>query len=180
MLSANDKFVALNKKQAETGLMIVQIAFETLEKLARLNLAAAKSLFQEGVETALTVAATKDATQVLALGNGAGRGGPEKLLGYSSNVYEITAKAGAEIGNVLEQTLLESGQEFANWADEVLKTSPLRQSEGATSAAKAAMANATSIIEGISRAARQAASYADASVRATAAATAEAVRDAAK
>jgi phasin family protein len=148
--------------------------------LAYLNLEAAKSLFQEGVESAQTVATSADASQFLALGSGLGRGGAEKLLGYSRNVYEITAKAGAEIGDTLEQRLLESGQEMLDWADDVLKSSPLGQSESVTSVTRTAMANATAIIEGISKAARQAASYADANVRATAAATAVAVRDAAK
>jgi phasin family protein len=180
MVSFNDKFVALNKTQAETGFMMVRIGFETLEKLARLNLEAAKLLFQEGVETVQAAATVKDAGQFLAIGNGVGSGSANKLLGYSRNVYEITASAGAEIGELLEQRLLESAQEMLSWVDEGLKGSPFGQPEGVTTATKAAMANAASIIEGISKATRQAASYADANVRATAAATAEAVRDAGK
>jgi hypothetical protein len=61
-----------------------------------------------------------------------------------------------------------------------LKSSPVGQSEAAASVAKAAMANAQVMIEGISKAAKQAAGYADAKVRAAATATAEAVKGAAK
>jgi phasin family protein len=180
MFSTDDKFVALNKKQAETGFMVARIAFETLEKLVHLNLEAAKSLFQEGMETVRTVAETKDLGQLMVQGSGVGQAGAEKVLGYSRNLYEIATKANSEIGELLEQRLLESGQEALGWVDEVLKASPAGQSEGMTTAARTAMANATSIIEGISKAARQAAGYADANVRATAAATAEAVKSTAK
>jgi len=61
-----------------------------------------------------------------------------------------------------------------------LKSSSIPQPEGTAAAAKAAMANAKSVIEGISKAVRQTAGYADANVRAAAAATAEAVKSTAK
>jgi len=64
--------------------------------------------------------------------------------------------------------------------DEVLKVSTGPQQEATAVAAKAAMANAKSVIEGISKAVRQTAGYADANVRAAAAATAEAVKNTAK
>ena len=73
----------------------------------------------------------------------------------------------------MEQTLLSINQEVVEWVDEVLKSSPIPPPEAA--AAKAAMANARMVIEGISKAVRQTARYADANVRAAAAATAEAV-----
>ena len=58
-----------------------------------------------------------------------------------------------------------------------MKSSPVVQSEDA---AKAATANARAMIERISKAAKQAAGYADANVRAAATATAQAVKGAAK
>jgi hypothetical protein len=76
--------------------------------------------------------------------------------------------------------LLISAQEVRDWVEEVLKSSPVGQSEAAACAAKAAMANNQALIEGISKAAKQAAGYADANVRAAATATAEAVKGAAK
>jgi ElaB/YqjD/DUF883 family membrane-anchored ribosome-binding protein len=83
------------------------------------------------------------------------------------------------VGNLLEQTLLNTNQELMDWLDEVLKSSSTPQPEAAA-AAKAAMASANAVIEGISKAVRQTAGYADANVKATAAATAEAVKSAAK
>lgn len=180
MVTVDEKISALNKKHVETALQAAQVVFDSIEKLTRLNIEAAKTLFQEGVASAKTLASVTDIEQLNEWRDGQARAGADKVLGYSRNVYEIAFKAQADIGELLEQSLLESGQEVRDWVEVALKSSPVGQSEAAASAAKAAMANAQAMIEGISKAARQAAGYADANVRAAATATAEAVKGAAK
>jgi phasin family protein len=175
----DEKIAALNKKHVETALQAAQIVFDSIEKLTRLNIEAAKVLFQEGVEGAATLASVTGFEQLNQWRDGQARAAAGKILGYSLNVYEIAFKAQADVGELLEQSLLESGQEVRDWVEVALKSSPGGQSEAAA-AAKAAMVNAQAMIEGISTAAKQAAGYADANVRAAATATAEAVKGAAK
>ena len=176
----DEKIFALNKKHVETALQAAQIVFDSIEKLTRLNIEAAKMLFQEGVASVKALASVTEIEQLNEWRDGQSRASAGKVLGYSRNVYEIAFKAQADIGELLEQSLLESGQVVRNWVEVALKSSPVGQSEAAASAANAAMANAQAMIEGISKAAKQAAGYADANVRAAATATAEAVKDAAK
>ena len=172
----DEKISALNKKHVETALQAAQIVFDSIEKLAWLNIEAAKLLFQEGVASAKTLASVTDIEQLNEWRDGQARAGADKVLGYSRNVYEIAFKAQADIGELLERSLLKLAQEVREWVEVALKSSPVGQSE----AAKTAMANAQAMIEGISKAAKQAAGYADANVRAAAMATAEAVKGAAK
>jgi len=176
----DDKISALNKQHVETALQAAQILFDSVEKLTRLNIEAAKMLFQEGVASAKTLASVTEIEQLTQWGDSQTRAGAGKVLGYSRNAYEIVFKAQGDIGELLEQSLLKSGQEVRDWVEVALKSSPVGQSEAAASAANAAMANAQAMIEGISKAAKQAAGYADANVRAAATATAEAVNGAAK
>jgi phasin family protein len=173
----DEKISALNKKHVETALQAAQIVFDCIEKLTRLNIEAAKVLFQEGVASAKALAVVTDIEQLNQWRDGQARAGVGKFLGYSRNVYEIAFKARADIGESLEQSLLDSGQELRDWVEVALKFSPVGQSEAA---ANAAMANAQAMIEGISKATKQAAGYADATVRAAATATAEAVKGATK
>ena len=173
----DEKISALNKKHVETALQAGQIVFDSIEKLARLNIAAVRMLFQEGIGSGKALASTTGLEQFNEWRHGQARAGAEKVLGYSRNVYEIAFKAQADIGELLEQSLLESGQEVRDWVEVALKFSPVGQSEAA---ANAAMANAQAMIEGISKATKQAAGYADATVRAAATATAEAVKGATK
>jgi phasin family protein len=180
MNSATEKFVALNKKQAETAFRAFQIGFNAWEMLVKLNLEATKSLLDEG--TVFVQSAPLRATEMtdFSAWNVQLRAGAEKVSGYSRNVYEIGTKAAGELGELLEQTLLSNNQEVVEWVEDVIKSSPIPPPEATAAAAKAAMANAKSVIEGISKAVRKTAGYADTSVRAAAAATAEAVKNTAK
>ena len=67
-----------------------------------------------------------------------------------------------------------------DWVDEALKSSSIPQPQATASAAKAAMASAKKVIEGILKAVRQTAGYADVDVRAGTAGTAKAVKSTAK
>ena len=176
----DEEISALNKKHVETALQAAQIVFDSIERLTRLNFEATKLLFQEGVASAKTLASVTDIEQLNEWRDSQARAGADKVLGYSRNVYEIAFKAQADIGELLERSLLMLGQEVREWVEVALKSSPVGQSEAAASAAKAAMANAQAMIEGISKAAKQAARYADANVRAAATATAEAAKGAAQ
>ncbi len=179
MSQVAEKFVALNKKQAETAIRAIQIGFNAWEMLIKLNLEATRSLFQEGIANIHALPSAGDMAGLSAW-TGQFRAGADKLSGYSRNVYEIGGQASGEVGDLLEQTLLSTNQEVLEWVDEVLKSSSIPQAEATAAAAKTAMANAKTVIEGISQAVRQTAGYADANVRAAAAATAEAVNSTAK
>ncbi|HKQ23988.1 MAG TPA: phasin family protein [Burkholderiales bacterium] len=173
-----EQIFALNKKHVETAFQAMQIMFDGIEKLTRLNIEAAKMLFQEGAASVKTLASVSEIDQFNQWNANQARAGAGKVLGYSSNVYEITSNAQREIGELLEQSLLLCGQDVRDWVEVALKSSPVGQSEAAASATSSAMANAQAMIEGISKAAKQAAGYADANVRAAATATAEAVNGA--
>ena len=173
-------FAALNKIQLQSAVQTCMIAFGTWEMLFKLNVEATKSLLQEAPARAQSFTEIRDAAALSAWTTEQWRAGAEKLSGYSRNVYEIFGQTSGSLGNLLEQTLLNSNAEVMDLLDEALKTSPGPQQEATAVAAKAAMANTKSVIEGISKAVRQTAGYADANVRAAAAATAEAVKGPAK
>jgi|SRR5579859_3722831 len=181
MTEAFGRNSALNKKQMEIAVQGFQIGFNAWDSLAKLNLEAVRSLLQEGAGIPVGLGAVRDVAEMSGWTGGQFRSSAEKLSGYSSNLYEIGAQASTAWADLLEQTLLSTTQDVVEWIDEVLKSTPmLPQPEAAAAAAKAAMANAKSVIEGISKAVRQTAGYADANVRAAAAATAEAVNNTAK
>lgn len=174
------KIVALNKKQADIAIQLFQIGFDAWERMVRLNLEAGRSLLQEGLSNLGGLAGVQDAAGLTTWTQGQFGASADKISGYSRNVYEIAGRATGDLGELLERTLLSNGQETLDWVEEALKTSSIPQPEATAAAAKAAMAHTQSMIEGISKAVRQTAGYADASVRAAATATAEAVKGSAK
>src|SRR5258708_5255751 len=179
MNQAAEKFVALNKRQAEMAIRAFQIGFGAWEMLIKLNLEATRSLLEEGMANISALPTVGDMAGLSAW-SGQFQAAGDKLSGYSRNVYEISGQAAKELGNLLEQSLLVSNQEVLEWVEEALKTSSIPQTEATAAAAKAAMANAKTVIEGISKAVRQTTGYAEANVPAAAAGTAEAVKGVAK
>jgi phasin family protein len=174
-----EDFVALNKKQAETAIQAFRIGMNAWEMLIKLNLEATKSLLQEGISNLKALPHAGAGPDFSAL-TAQIQAGSEKMSGYSRNVYEIGGRAASEWGELLEQTLLNTNQEVLEWVDEAVKSSSIPQPEATAAAAKAAMANSKTIIEGISKAVRQTAGFADANVRAAVAATTQAVKSNAK
>lgn len=170
-----DNFVALNKSQVETSLSVLEIAFKGWAQLADLNVEAGKALSRETVDQLHALIGAEDASEWQSWTNGLVQRQWERSYGYSRNLYEILAHTGASCGELLEQKLLDGNQEWVEVIEKAALSSPVGHSEVTVSAVKSAMANATAVIEGISKAARQAAEYADTTVNATAAATAEAV-----
>ena len=100
MSQAAEKFVALNKNQAETAIRAFQIGFNAWEMLFKLNLEATRSLLQEGVASVQVLPRTGDMTGLSAW-TGPVRAGADKLSGYTRNVYEIAGQASSELGDLL-------------------------------------------------------------------------------
>jgi phasin family protein len=175
MTTIADQLVALNKSQVETGMAAMGLLAQGWERLVDLNLESGKALLRESVEQSRALVASEDAGAWKAWSTGLVQRNWERSYGYSRNVYEILVGTGTAVGEVLEQKLLDSAQEWTDMFEAAAVGSPVGHSDATVAAVKSAMASATAVIEGISRAAKQAASNADTTVRAAAAATAEAV-----
>ncbi len=108
----DEKIFALNKKHVETALQAAQILFDSIEKLTRLNIEAAKMLFQEGVASVKTLASVTEIEQLNQWGDTQARAGAGKVLGYSRNVYEIAFKAQAKSANCWNRACLYQGRKY--------------------------------------------------------------------
>ena len=172
----SDNFAALNKSQFETGFAALEVVLRGWEQWVDLNLEAGRALIRESVEQARTFVNDGDVSAAWKeLGVEFAQRNWERSHGYSRNAYEILVRTNLSVGEILEQKLLDSGQEWVELIETAAVSSPIGHSEATVSAVKSAMTNATMVIEGISKAARQAAEYADTTGKAAAAATAETV-----
>ena len=110
MSQAADKFVALNKKQAETAIRAIPIGFIVWETLIKLSLEASGSLSKEGIAALHAFPQTGDMTSSPAW-TGPFRAGVDKLSGYSRNIYTRGGRASGELWELLAQTLHINAQE---------------------------------------------------------------------
>ena len=164
MLTA-EQVMAAQKANVETLFGLTNKAFEGVEKLVELNLQVAKTAIAEAQENTRAALSVKDAQELLALQAQMLQPAAEKAASYSRHVYEIAAATNAEVSKVAEEQFAEAQNKFAAAVDAAVKNAPAG-TENAVALVKSAVAAANNAYESVSKAAKQAASVAEANFQA--------------
>lgn len=174
-----EQVVASHKANVETMLGLTAKAFEGVEKIVELNMAASKAALAESGEHAKALLSVKDAQELLALQSGLFQPLAEKTAAYSRHLYDIAAAQGAELSKVLEEQSEQNQRKFSNLVDSAAKNAPAG-SEAAVAVMKSAVSSANSALESVQKAVKQATELAEANFNAVTATAANVVRPAAK
>jgi phasin family protein len=178
MFATSEQFTAANKANVETLLSLANTGFAGIERLAALNLNTARTALEDGVATAKTLLAVKDAQELLSLQSLA-QPAVEKAVAYARSVYEIATQTQEEISKVVEAQIAELNKAVAAALDKAAKSAPAG-SDVAVAAVKSAIAAANSAYDSVSKAAKQVAEMAEANLDAATSATVKAVSAPAK
>jgi phasin family protein len=165
MYNATEQFAELNKAGYENAVKLAALSLEKAERLANLNIAAAKIVLEQGVNSANAVAGVKDVQEFFALRAKLTETGVQNALGYSRGVYEIASQAQADFSALAEESWANYTKGVAAWVEKATKNAPAG-SDVAVTALKSTVAATTAAFDQISKATKQVASFADASVRA--------------
>lgn len=178
MLTA-EQVMASNKANVETFFGLTGKAFEGMEKLVELNLAASKALLSETALQTQSVLSAKDPQEFLAVQSGLLQPLAEKAAGYGRELYEIATATGAEFGKTAEAQFAQAQQQFMNVVDSTAQNAPAG-SETAVALMKSAVAAASNVLESAQKSAKQAAALAESNFKAATASTMEAGKTATK
>jgi phasin family protein len=168
MYNAAEQFVEINKTNVAQATKLAALAIENAEKLAKVNLLAAKSALAQGVESAQAAAAVKDVQELLALRAKLAEAGVEAAMGYSKSLYDLATEAQAQYTALAEDIWAGYTKGVAAWVEKASASAPAG-SDVAVNAFKSTFAASTAAIDQINKATKQVVSLADASVRAAAA-----------
>lgn len=174
-----EQVLATNKANVETLFGLTGKAFEGVEKLVELNLAASRALLAESASQVQTVLNAKDPQEMLALQSGLLQPLSEKAASYSREVYDIAAVTSAEFGKSFEAQIAEAQKKFLDVVDSTSQNAPAG-SETAVALMKSAVAAATNVLETAQKSAKQAAALAESNFKAATANTVEAGKTATK
>ena len=178
-----ETIAAAAKSNAEAGLTsasaFVAAVFTAVERVSTLNLATARTAFDDSVAFSKAVMATKDPKALAALSLGAMTPSVEKSVAYGRSLSVIGADTQEELTKLVEAEASVLGQNFDTAVEALFKNAPAG-SESAVAAVKAALANANSAYEGATKAAKQVAAAAQASVEKATAVAVENVEKGAK
>ena len=160
-----DQIAAANQNNLEVAKGLATKSFAGFEKLAELNLAAAKAVLTESFAHTQALLAAKDPQQVLALQTGLVAPMAEKAVAYSRHVYGIAVEAGAEFTKAFEGKAAEGQKAFGQVMDNMTKNAPAG-TESAVAVLKSALASSQNAIESAQNAAKQALAMAESNVTA--------------
>ena len=168
MYNATEQFAEINQANIAQATKIAALAIENTEKLAKMNLAAAKSALAQGVEGVQAVGAVKDVQELFALRANLAESSLQAAMGYSKGLYELATEAQAQYSALAEEAWAGYTKGMAAWVEKASKSAPAG-SDVAVNAFKSTFAASTAAFDQFNKATKQVVSLADASVRAAAA-----------
>lgn len=175
MYNATEQFAELNTASVDQALRLAQLAFDNTERLFKLQLDAAKVAVEENAKNTKALSEVKDFQEFINLRTKLTEAGVEKAMGYSRSVYEVASEVQAEVSKLVEEGLAVYTKNIASFVEKATKNAPAG-SDAAVSALKSTVAATTAAIDTLTKASKQVASFADASVKAATQATATAAK----
>lgn len=157
------------------ALFFANTAFEGAERLALLNLAAARSIFEASLSNVTAILGAKDVSTFVNLQKGLSAPSLEKGVEYSRNVIAIANETKEKLAKEVETHVATANAQVSGLVEKALASAPAG-SEVAVAAVKTAIKTANEAYEGLNKAAKQAADVAEASVAAATAATIKAAK----
>jgi len=152
------------------ALFYANTTFEGIERLALLNLAAARSVFEASMSNLTTLLGAKDVQSFVAIQKELAAPSIKKGMEYSRNVIAIASETKDKIAKEVETHVAETNAKVSGLVEKALESAPAG-SEAAVAAVKTAIKTANEAYEGLNKAAKQAAEVAEASVAAATSAT---------
>lgn len=173
-----EQLAAAQKASAEVMTTLMRTAFEGMQKMAELNMAATRDFFNTTVANANTLMSVKDVNDIAKVNQNLAKPNFDKLLGYSRNVYELMAEMQKEITSVMES---QYSQFAKNATTAIDKTKSAPVGGDVFAAAMKSMLDATnSAYNNMTSMAKQMSDIAEANMQAASSATAKAVGAATK
>lgn len=162
-----EKFAAAAKTNVEASLSsasaFVATVFTAVERVSTLNLATARTAFDESVAFSKAVLAAKDPQAIAALNLAAVTPSVEKSIAYGRSLSVIGTDTKEELTKLVEAEAAVLGKNFDASLEELFKNAPAG-SEAAVKAVKAALANVSNAYEGATKAVKEVAAATQANV----------------
>jgi phasin family protein len=174
-----EQLMSANKANVETLFGLTSKAFEGVEKLVELNLAASKAVMADAANQTQSVLSIKDAQELLALQSSLLQPLAEKTAAYTRNLYDIATGTSTEFGKAFEAQTAESQQKFMSLVESTAKNAPAG-SETAVAFMKGAVSAANNALESVQKSVKQASELVESNFNAVAANAVTAAKPTAK
>lgn len=167
---------ALNKKGLDAALDAALVVAEGMEKLSRLQIQAAKSLFRETADAGRSLATSSSMADLTPAAGNAAAANVGRVVGYSRNAYDIASRTGVQLLELINASTADLRKAWTGVAEGMSETMAMG-TDGATNAALKSMLSASeSVMDGLTKTARQSIELAESALKASASAASGAVK----
>jgi phasin family protein len=167
MVTTPEQFLQIQKTALEVFQTATITSIEGLERLAALNVQAAKASIDESTDALKSMTEVKDAKQLADMATGSVQPATDKVTAYYKHVYEIANETGTELAKLFEKQFAESNKQLYAAIDAMAKNAPAG-TEGVVTLVKQAVTAANSAFDQVSKATKQAVEVAEANMAAAA------------
>lgn len=158
------------KQNIDAMLRLSHKAFEGIEKMVDLQLAAARTSLQETADKFQALMSVKDAQEMMAVNKDIATPSAERALAYSRTIYDIASQTSGEVQRLIDSQIAEANKKVVDALDEFAKSAPAG-SESLIAMMKSSLTAASSAYETANKAARQVVEMAERNMKAAADAT---------
>ncbi len=167
MVNTPEQFLQIQKTALEVFQSATITSIEGLEKLAALNVQAAKASIDESTDALKSMTDVKDAKQLAEMATVSVQPATDKVTAYYKHVYEIANETGSGLAKLFEKQFAESNRQLYAAIDAMAKNAPAG-SEGMVTLVKQAVTAANTAFDQVSKATKQAVEVAEANMAAAA------------
>ncbi|WP_047391816.1 MULTISPECIES: phasin family protein [Chitinibacter] len=179
MTTAQQQYSNFATEQVETALRFARISLDSFDRLAKLQIETAKTALEDNAKAVKQLSGVKDLQEAMSLRQKLTDAAIEQATTYSRNLYEISSQAQAEFSKLIDERNVEFNKSVVAGLDRFVKNAPAG-ADAAVAAVKSTVQATAAAVDSMTKAAKQVAEFADASVKAASTATADAVKTAAK
>jgi phasin family protein len=159
-----EQIISAQKTNASTVFGLSEKAFEGVEKLIELNMAAGKAAINETMSHAQSLLSIKDPQEFISIQSAMFQPMAEKLSSYGRHVYDITSATATEFTKTTEEKIAEAQHTFTSLLDATSKNAPAG-TESAVALFKSAYVAGTNALESVQKAVKHATEVAESNIQ---------------
>jgi phasin family protein len=159
-----EQLISTNKANATTMFGLTEKAFEGVEKLIELNIAASKAAINETMSHAQSLMSIKDPQEFISIQTAMFQPMAEKITSYGRHVYDITTSTSSEFTKTAEEKVAEAQHTISSLIETTSKNAPAG-TESAVAMLKSAYSAGTNAMESIQKAIKHAAEVAESNIQ---------------
>lgn len=150
-----EQLAASNKAAVDSLLAVANTALATAERVAALNLGAARTALEDSALATKAVMSVKNPNDAVALQSSMVKPAVEKAVDYSRSLYEISSESQQQLAKMLETQFVDFQKQVATMVEQASKMAPagsetiVSAMQNAVNQANAAFGNMTAMAKQI-------------------------------